>query len=67
MPSGLDFEGWQLQCMLLFIQLFASRASSHNKYDMGALSRLNATLSFSTNYTFTHGASYYVLLDPSMC
>ena len=40
--SGLDFEGWQLRCTLLFIQLFASRTLSCYKHDMGALSWLNA-------------------------
>ena len=39
--SGLDFEGWQLRCTLLFTQLFASRALSCYKHDMGAPSWLN--------------------------
>ena len=43
-PAGLDFEvaGRLIHCMLLLVQLFASRASSYCKHDMGALSWLNA-------------------------
>ena len=39
MSSGLDFEGWQLRCTLLLVQIFALKASSY--CNMGALSWLN--------------------------
>ena len=42
-PLGLDFEATgDSVCTLLFVQLFASSASSHCKHDMGALLWLNA-------------------------
>ena len=43
MPSGLDFEAAGESVVRLFcVQLFFSRALSHCKHDMGALSWLNA-------------------------
>ena len=35
------WSSWWFLCMLLFVQLFALRASSHCKHNMGALSWLN--------------------------
>ena len=43
MLLGFDFEAAAVfRCMLLFVQLFASRALSRCKHDMGTLSWLNA-------------------------
>ena len=40
MQAGLDFKA--ADCVLLFVQFFASRAWSRCKHDMGALLWLNA-------------------------
>ena len=45
MPSGLDFKAagdYVVRYTLFCVQLFASRALSHCKHDVGALSWLNA-------------------------